>query len=230
LRVSHIVYKKLNGGKKMKTETILNNLLKVKDNPLKYMDVLENTINELKIDVYNENMGLKNRKQDPQKKALKFLNDNKKRFSGSRSCLSYACNTVINGKEVQVFTDSYIAFILKTFYKLPLWDNEKEKNKYPQIDRVFPDKKYGEIVNINFKDIIAKMKAKQIEEKDGIKIIELKSESYRCFFNADNLKKICDILGTTELKMRLYGEIKAALIIDEKTDNQAVIAPIRKYC
>ena len=214
----------------MKTETILNNLLKVKDNPLKYMDVLENTINELKIDVYNENMGLKNRKQDPQKKALKFLNDNKKRFSGSRSCLSYACNTVINGKEVQVFTDSYIAFILKTFYKLPLWDNEKEKNKYPQIDRVFPDKKYGEIVNINFKDIIAKMKAKQIEEKDGIKIIELKSESYRCFFNADNLKKICDILGTTELKMRLYGEIKAALIIDEKTDNQAVIAPIRKYC
>lgn len=59
--------------KKMKTETILNNLLKVKDNPLKYMDVLENTINELKIDIYNENMGLKNRKQDPQKKALKFL-------------------------------------------------------------------------------------------------------------------------------------------------------------
>ena len=26
----------------MKTETILNNLLKVKDNPFKYMDVLEN--------------------------------------------------------------------------------------------------------------------------------------------------------------------------------------------
>ena len=43
----------------MKTETILNNLLKVKDNPFKYMDVLENTINELKIDIYNENMGLK---------------------------------------------------------------------------------------------------------------------------------------------------------------------------
>ena len=25
------------------------------------------------------------------------------------------------------------------------------------------------------------------------------------------LKKICDILGTTELTMRLYGELKAAL-------------------
>ena len=212
----------------MKTETILNNLLKVKNNPFKYMDVLENTINEIKIDVYNENMGLKNRKQDPQKKALKFLNDNKKRFSGGRSCLAYAYETNINGNKVQVFTDSYIAFILKTFYQLPLWD--KENGAYPQIERLLPDKKYGEIVNVNFKDIIAKLKAKQIEEKDGMKLIELKSESYRCFFNADNLKKICDILGTTELVIRLYGELKPALIIDEKTDNQAVIVPVRSYC
>lgn len=213
----------------MKTETILNKLLKLKENPYNN-ELLDNVINELKIDVYNENMGLKNRKQDPQKKALKFLNDNKKRFSNSRNCLAYACQTNINGNDVQVFTDSYIAFFLKTFYKLPLWDNEKEKNKYPEIERVLPDKNYGEIVDINFKDIIAKLKAKQIEEKDGIKIIELKSESYKCFFNADNLKKVCDILGTTNLTMRLYGTLKAALIIDEKTDNQAVITSIRIYC
>ena len=212
----------------MKTETILNNLLKVKDNPFKYMDVLENTINELKIDIYNENMGLKNRKQDPQKKALKFLNDNKKRFSSCRSCLSYAYQTNINGNDVQVFTDTYIAFILKTFYKLPLWDNKN--GSYPQIERLLPDKNYGEIVNVNFKDLLAKLKAKQIEEKDGIKIIELNSESYKCSFNADNLKKICDILGTTDLNMYLYGTLKAALIVDEKTDNQAVIVPIRSYC
>lgn len=214
----------------MKTETILNNLLKVKDNPFKYMDVLENTINELKIDIYNESVGLKNRKNDPQKKALKFLNDNKKRFSGGRSCLAYACNTVINGNDVQVFTDSYIAFILKTFYNLPLWDNEKEKNKYPQIERVLPNKSYGEVVNFSFKELVAKLKAKQIEEKDGTKLIELNSDSYKCCFNADNLKKISDILGTTDLTMYLYGTLKAALIVDEKTDNQAVIVPIRKYC
>lgn len=211
----------------MKTETILNKLLKLKENPYN-AELLDNVINELKIDVYNENMGLKNRKQDPQKKALKFLNDNKKRFSGGRSCLSYACQTIINGKEVQVFTDSYIAFILKTFYNLPLWD--EENGSYPQIGRLLPDKNYGEIVSVNFKDIIAKLKAKQIEEKDGMKIIELKSESYKCFFNADNLKKVCDILGTTELVMRLYGELKPALIIDEKTYNQAVITPVRSYC
>lgn len=213
----------------MKTETILNKLLKLKENPCN-SELLDNVINELKIDVYNENMGLKNRKQDPQKKALKFLNDNKKRFSGGRSCLAYACQTIINGNEVQVFTDSYIAFILKTFYNLPLWDNEKEKNKYPEIERVLPDKSFGEIVNFNFKDLLAKLKAKQIEDKDGIKLIELKSESYKCLFNADNLKKICDILGTTELNMYLYGTLKAALIVDEKTDNQAVIVPIRSYC
>ena len=175
-------------------------------------------------------MGLKNSKNDPQKKALKFLNDNKKRFSGGRSCLAYACNTVINGNDVQVFTDSYIAFILKTFYNLPLWDNEKEKNKYPQIERVLPNKSYGEVVNFSFKELVAKLKAKQIEEKDGTKLIELNSDSYKCCFNADNLKKISDILGTTDLTMYLYGTLKAALIVDEKTDNQAVIVPIRKYC
>lgn len=214
----------------MKTETILNNLLKVKDNPFKYMDVLENTINELKIDIYNESMGLKNRKQDSQKKALKFLNDNKKRFSGGRSCLAYAYQTNINGNDVQVFTDSYIAFILKTFYKLPLWDEKKENKSYVNISRVLPNKCYGEIANFNFKDLLAKLKAKQIEEKEGTKLIEINSDSYKCYFNADNLKKISDILGTTDLTMYLYGTLKAALIVDKKTDNQAVIAPIRKYC
>lgn len=214
----------------MKTETILNNLLKVKDNPFKYMDVLENTINELKIDIYNESMGLKNSKQDPQKKALKFLNDNKKRFSGGRSCLAYAYQTNISGNDVQVFTDSYIAFILKTFYKLPLWDEEKEKKSYVDISRVLPNKNYGEIAKFSFKELAAKLKAKQIEEKDGTKLIELNSDSYKCCFNADNLKKISDILGTTDLVIRLYGELKPALIIDEKNDNQAIITPIRKYC
>ena len=85
----------------MKTETILNKLLKLKENPYN-AELLDNVINELKIDVYNENIGLKNRKQDPQKKALKFLNDNKKRFSGSRSCLAYACQTIINGKDIGI--------------------------------------------------------------------------------------------------------------------------------
>lgn len=213
----------------MKTETILNKLLKLKENPLN-AELLENVINELKIDVYNENMGLKNRKQDPQKKALKLLNDNKKRFSGSRSCLTYAYQTIINGKEVQVFTDSYVAFILTTFYSLPLWDEKKEKKSYVDISRLLPSKSYGEIVDFSFKDLLAKLKAKQIEEKDGTKLIEINSDSYKCCFDADNLKKICDILGTTELVMRLYGEMKVALIVDEKTDNQAIIAPIRKYC
>ena len=213
----------------MKTETILNKLLKLKENPFN-AELLENVINELKIDVYNENMGLKNRKQDPQKKALKFLNDNKKRFSGSRSCLTYAYQTIINGKEVQVFTDSYVAFILTTFYALPLWDEKKEKKSYVDISRLLPNKSYGEIVDFSFKDLLAKLKAKQIEEKDGTKLIEINSDSYKCCFDADNLKKICDILGTTELVMRLYGEMKVALIVDEKTDNQAIIAPIRKYC
>ena len=213
----------------MKTETILNKLLKLKENPFN-AELLENVINELKIDVYNENMGLKNRKQDPQKKALKFLNDNKKRFSGSRSCLTYAYQTIINGKEVQVFTDSYVAFILTTFYALPLWDEKKEKKSYVNISRLLPNKSYGEIVDFSFKDLLAKLKAKQIEEKDGTKLIEINSDSYKCCFDADNIKKICDILGTTELVMRLYGEMKVALIVDEKTDNQAIIAPIRKYC
>lgn len=88
----------------MKTETMLNKLLKLKEKPYD-AELLDNMINELKIDVYNENMGLKNRRNDPQKKALKFLNDNKKRFTNSRKCLGYAYQTNINAEEVQVFTE-----------------------------------------------------------------------------------------------------------------------------
>lgn len=211
----------------MKTETILNKLLKLKDNPLN-AELLDNVINELKIDVYNENMGLKNRKQDPQKKALKFLNDTKKRFASHRKCLGYAYQTTINGQEVQVFTNTYIAFILKTFYNLPLWDSTN--GSYPQIDRALPNKIYSELVEFSFKELNAKLKAKQIEEEEKTKLIELTSKSYKCVFDADNLKKISDILGTNDLTVRLYGKLKPALIIDEKTDNQAIICPIRKYC
>lgn len=211
----------------MKTETILNKLLKLKEKPYD-AELLDGIINELQIDVYNENMGLKNRRNDPQKKALKFLNDTKKRFPDSRRCLGYAYETTINGENVQVFTDSYIAFMIKTPYELPLWDNEKEKNKYPEIERVFPNKYFGEIVEFSFKELTAKLKSKQIEEKDGFKLIEIKSDSYDCWFDADNLKKISDILGTTELVVRLYGKMKPALVIDEKNDNQAVICPARE--
>lgn len=209
----------------MKTETILNKLLKLKANPLN-SELLDNVINELKIDVYNENMCLKNRRNDPQKKALKFLNENKKRFAGSRKCLGYAYQTTMNGSDVQVFTDSYIAFALKTFYNLPLWNDEN--GAYPQITMVFPNKYFGEIVQFSFKELAAKLKSKLIEEKDGVRLIELNSDSYACWFDADNLKKISDILGTNELTIRLYGKLKPALIVDEKKDNKAIICPVRE--
>lgn len=73
---------------------------------------------------------------------------------------------------------------------------------------------------------LLKLKAKLIDEKDRSKPIELKSESYTCLFDADNLKKISDILGTNELTVKLYGRLKPALIIDEKNDNQAIVCPI----
>ena len=211
----------------MKSETMLNKLMKLKENHYN-TELLDSIINELKIDVYNENMGLKNRRNDPQKKALKFLNDNKKRFVNSRRCLGYANETTINGEQVQVFTDSYIAFVLKTPYVLPLWDEEKEKSRYPNIGRAFPNEYLGEIVEFSFKELAAKLKAKLLEERDGVRLVELKSDSYNCWFDADNLKKISDILGTNDLIIKLYGKLKPALIVDEKNDNQAIICPVRE--
>lgn len=211
----------------MKTETILNKLLKIKENPCN-AELLDDMINELQIDVFNESMGMKSRRNDPQKKALKLLNDNKKRFTNSRRCLGYAYETNINDEKVQVFTDSFIAFALKTPYVLPLWDEEKENQRFVDIIRVFPDKYFGENAEFSFKELAAKLKAKLIEEKDWAKPIEIKSESYTCWFDADNLKKISDILGTTELTVKLYGKMKPALVIDEKNGNQAVACPVRE--
>lgn len=138
------------------------------------------------------------------------------------SCISgLSCQTVRNNKKG---LNNWIE----------LYNNDRFKNKreksYVDISRVLPNKSYGEIAKFSFKELAAKLKAKQIEEKDGAKLIELNSDSYKCCFDADNLKKISDILGTTNLVIRLYGELKPALIIDEKNDNQAIIVPVRKYC
>lgn len=57
----------------MTNEALLNNLIKIQSNPIKYMELLNDTINQLKVDIYNENLGAKNRKNDPAKKGACIL-------------------------------------------------------------------------------------------------------------------------------------------------------------
>ena len=209
----------------MKTETILNTLLKFKqsqDNA-----IIDNLINELKIDVKNNAKDFSSNKIKAEKEALKMLTKIKKK--DRRPALSYA--HVVDG--IQYFTDSYIAFALKNHFELPLIENSDTGLRYPDIARLFPAVENGQKVD-NAKEaleaILKDLKAKNLELLDDkIYLASLHSKDYTTWLDANYLKTICTILETTDLDVYLYGELKVALFINNKTCNMAVACPIRKY-
>lgn len=112
--------------------------------------------------------------------------------------------------------------------KSPLPLPEVDENEiFPQINRIVPNIKGGELANINIKELLAKLKSKQLEEKDGIYIYTVESESYKCTFDASNLKTVCDILNTTNLIIKIYGTMRPMLLIDEYSGNMAIMSTIR---
>jgi len=89
--------------------------------------------------------------------ALKVLNnkDNK-----SRPILQTTC--IRNG--IQIFTDSWIAFMLKNVIKaLPTIETEEEEKRYPDFSRLKPDcNDFIDIKCIDLKNDIATLKDKEI--------------------------------------------------------------------
>lgn len=209
----------------MKTETILNTLLKFKQNQDEAL--IDNLINELKIDVKSNTKDFSSNKIKAEKKALKMLAKIKKK--NIRPALSYA--HVVKG--IQYFTDSYIAFALKTHFELPLIENSDTDLRYPDIARLFPAIENGQKVDnakAALEDILKDLKAKNLElSDDKIYLASLHSKDYTTWFDANYLKTICTILETTDLDVYLYGELKTALFINNETGNMAAVCPIRKY-
>lgn len=68
------------------------------------------------------------------------------------------------------------------------------------------------------------MKSKQYEKESPFDYF--RTGSYDVYFNVDKLKTIVEILGTSDLEITIYGQIKPVKLTDKKTGNEAILLPI----
>lgn len=197
----------------MNKTTILNELIKIQETK-KYNNI-DNIINELKLDIFSESKDFSSNQKTAQKKALAFL----KKVKSHNEILKY-CKIIDN---VQYFTDSFIAFKMKTIYQLP----ETEKD-YPNINTVFEntEKNNNYILSYDLNTFLKKLKSKQYTKNDEYDCFKI--DNIEIWFDVKKLKSIIEILGTAELSIvvdkKAFSNI---LFIDKKTNNKAILCPVR---
>lgn len=196
-----------------------------------YVPELSGLIAELKAEIYSEYKGVVNKSLlQRTKAALRFL----KHVSKVRPVLQYCDYQNINGTDYQVFTDSYTLFMLVDKMELPYYKDNMPNASYPNVKNLYNDSWYDiditESIDIN--DIMAKLKAKMLPIQD--KMAKYVNENVNAYgktvaiaFDANRLKSIVDILGTTELNVYYRKKSVPLLFVDEITGNKALLMPIR---
>lgn len=213
----------------MKNTTLLSKLLKIEKNGSVNLDHdFLTLLAEVKQEVYNEEMAFSSDQKRASKKALAFLTKIKKQ----NVCpfLAYCDFQEINGSKKQVFTDSFILFALNTYYELPTVEDFKKETRnknatYPQVASLIPGGNGFILENAKEKieDVLKKIKSKQYEKP----VDSFHTGAYDVYFNVDKLKTIIEILGTSDLEINIYGQIKPIKLTDKKTGNEAILLPIR---
>lgn len=195
-----------------------------------YVPELSGLIAELKAEIYSEYKGVVNKSLlQRTKAALRFL----KHVSNVRPVLQYCDYQNIAGIDYQVFTDSYTMFMLVDRMELPYYKDNMPNVSYPNLSNIYNDCGYTDITeSIDIKDIMAKLKAKMLPIQDKMaKYVNENVNTYddivKIGFDANRLKSIVDILGTTELNVYYKREWAPLLFVDEVTGNKAMLCPIR---
>ena len=150
--------------------------------------------------------------------AVKFL----KSVKNGNPCLNYCDYQTIKGTEHQVFTNSYVLFMLVDKLELPYYlDYPHGEFKYPAIERLYWSETCGKEITglIDLNDIIYQMKNRTIHSRD---IIEFHVDQVTITIKAKWVKDIVDVLGTTDLQVYYGGHRKPLLFIDKKTGNKAL--------
>ena len=216
----------------MENTKVLNELEKIASKVnLEYVPELAGLINELKAEIYSESNGKINKSLlQRTKAALKFL----KHVSKVRPVLQYCDYQNISGIDYQVFTDGYTMFMLVDRMELPYCKDNMPNVEYPNVKNLYNASWYDTDIteSIDIKDIMAKLKAKMLPIDNKIaKYINEKVDTYddivKIGFDANRLKSIVDILGTTELNVYYRRELAPLLFVDEVTGNKAMLCPIR---
>ena len=199
---------------------------------LEYVPELAGLINELKAEIYSESNGKINKSLlQMQKAALRFL---KNAGSKGRDIFKYCDYQNISGTDHQVFTDSYTLFMLVDKMELPYYKDSMPNASYPNVKNLYSASYYDTDIteSIDIKDIMAKLKAKMIPVQDKIakyvnENVNANGKTVAIAFNANYLKTIVDILGTSELKVYYRRDMAPLLFVDEKTENKALLMPIK---
>ena len=150
--------------------------------------------------------------------AVKFLESVKT----GNPCLNYCDYQTIKGAEYQVFTNSYVLFMLVEKLELPYYfDYQHGEFNYPAIERVYWSETCGKEITglIDLNDVIYQMKNKTIHSRD---LLEFHIDQVTIRIKAKWIKDIIDVLGTTNLQVYYGGSKTTLLFIDNKTGNKAL--------
>ena len=199
---------------------------------LEYVPELAGLINELKAEIYSESNGKINKSLlQMQKAALKFL---KNAGNKGRDIFKYCDYQNISGTDYQVFTDSYTLFMLVDKMELPYYKDNIPNASYPNVKNLYSASYYDTDIteSIDIKDIMAKLKAKMLPMEEKIakyvnENVNADGKTVAIAFNANYLKTIVDILGTSELKVYYRRDMAPLLFVDESTGNKALLMPIK---
>ena len=202
---------------------------------LEYVPELAGLINELKAEIYSESNGKINKSLlQMQKAALRFL---KNAGSKGRDIFKYCDYQNISGTDYQVFTDGYTLFMLVDKMELPYYKDNMPNASYPSVKNLYNASWYDTDIteSIDIKDIMAKLKAKMLPMEEKIakyvnENVNANGKTVAIAFNANYLKTIVDILGTSELKVYYRDNTRGyspLLFVDENTGNKALLMPIK---
>lgn len=216
----------------MENTKVLNELEKIASKVnLEYVPELAGLINELKAEIYSEYKGVANKSLlQRTKAALRFL----KHVSNVRPVLQYCDYQNIEGTDYQVFTDSYTLFMLVDKMELPYYKDNLPNINYPNLKNLYSASYYDTDIteSIDIKDIMAKLKAKMLPIQDKMakyvnENVNVNGKTTAIAFDANRLKTIVDILGTSELKVYYRRDKAPLLFVDESTGNKALLVPMR---
>ena len=199
-----------------------------------YVPELSGLIAELKAEIYSEYKGVVNKSLlQRTKAALKFL----KHVSKVRPVLQYCDYQNISGIDYQVFTDGYTMFMLVDRMELPYCKDNMHNVEYPNVKNLYNASWYDTDIteSIDIKDIMAKLKAKMLPVDNKIakyvnENVNANGKTVAIAFNANYLKTIVDILGTSELKVYYRDNTRGyspLLFVDENTGNKALLTLIK---
>ena len=216
----------------MENTKVLNELEKIASKVnLEYVPELAGLINELKAEIYSESNGKINKSLlQRTKAALRFLKNTGK----YREIFHYCDCQNIAGTDYQVFTDSYTLFMLVDKMELPYYKDNMPNASYPNVRNLYNDSWYNTDIteSIDIKDIMAKLKAKMLPIQDKIakyvnENVNANGKTTALAFDANRLKTIVDILGTSELKVYYRRDMASLLFVDEATGNKALLMLIK---